>query len=458
MSPPGAATSGLSAPSPTRGPRLEKPLSSSCLDTLATASASSAAAGVATVSFPPKLPAATTNSVPCCRVRVLSVSDTGSVPSVGPAPRLMLTTFARMSTAAHAMPARTPSIVPSPLSSSTLPTASVACGASPRYLPADAAPDPVIVEATCVPCPLPSSTVPFPEKSLLSLTFPARSGWSVSMPVSSTATRTPWPVRPACHAAGAPICGTLSSRLACTLAFNHTFSTPAARCWPPASSRQKRVASDFCSSSAVMPRVDSVRATVPTPAGGAEDFTSNGMFGVCASSYPCRTNPVTLNSSSSNRPDRTSVAASAGITYWSPSWVYSWIGTGFALGAGVTATVVRPLTVRTATRSPVISVTQVACPVVPGGAAPAGAAAPPGAPSTPAASTTASTAPSRTRAVICPPLSCVGPPRQRPPVTSLSPQARHPFSPSAPNRVASTRHGDKTPGHSVPHAHAITYK
>jgi hypothetical protein len=57
---------------------------------------------------------------------------------------------------------------------------------------------------------------------------PAKSGWSALMPVSSTATFTPWPVSPAAHAAGAPICGALTSRKGLWSRSSQTASTPSA--------------------------------------------------------------------------------------------------------------------------------------------------------------------------------------------------------------------------------------
>ena len=99
------------------------------------------------------------------------------------------------------------------------------------YLPPEAAPEPATVDATCVPWPLPSVTSPLPLKSLVAPIRPAKSGWLASMPVSNTATVTPLPVRLRFHAAGAPICGMLSSRLARTLPFNHTR-------WMPSASRR----------------------------------------------------------------------------------------------------------------------------------------------------------------------------------------------------------------------------
>ena len=173
MSLPGAARSGLRALSPSRGPRLEKSLSWSVLVTLPIERAASAAAGVPIEPSWPKLPAAITNSVPCSLLIRLTASDIGSVPSVGQPPRLMFTTLALAPVAAHSMPAMIPSNVPEPESSSTLPTASFASGATPLYLPFDAAPEPSAIDATCVPWPYLSSTVPVGVKFLVA---PIRAG------------------------------------------------------------------------------------------------------------------------------------------------------------------------------------------------------------------------------------------------------------------------------------------
>jgi hypothetical protein len=61
----GAVTSGLTAPSSERGPRLENEASESSRSTAPTVGAASAAPGVPTVDAPgPALPAATTKSAP----------------------------------------------------------------------------------------------------------------------------------------------------------------------------------------------------------------------------------------------------------------------------------------------------------------------------------------------------------------------------------------------------------
>jgi hypothetical protein len=115
---------------------LEKSLRRSSFVTLPTARAASAAAGDDTVcpagSNGKWLPAAATNSVPYRSVSVLTAADIGSVPSVGPPPKLMCTTRAPC-WAAHSMPARmADSGQPPSESAQTLPTSSRASGATPR--------------------------------------------------------------------------------------------------------------------------------------------------------------------------------------------------------------------------------------------------------------------------------------------------------------------------------------
>lgn len=66
-----------------------------------------------------------------------------------------------------------------PSSVQTLPISSFASGATPLYVPPEAAPVPAMVEAVWVPCPLPSTTEPVPVKSLARSppALSARSGW-----------------------------------------------------------------------------------------------------------------------------------------------------------------------------------------------------------------------------------------------------------------------------------------
>jgi hypothetical protein len=176
---PGAAISGLSAPSPTRGPRLEKSAIRSSGSTAATASAESAVDGVVTVRSPgPKLPAETTNSAPVSALIRLTAWLIGSLPLVGYEPRLMFTTSAFAP--AHSIPAMIHESRPQPALLSTLPTSRSAPGATPAYRPAEAAPEPAIVDAVWVPCPCPSCTGSPGTKLCAAATWPARSGWPVS--------------------------------------------------------------------------------------------------------------------------------------------------------------------------------------------------------------------------------------------------------------------------------------
>ncbi|MET9020524.1 hypothetical protein ABZV93_11110 [Actinopolymorpha sp. NPDC004070] len=97
------------------------------------------------------------------------------------------------------------------------------------------------------------------------------------MPVSSTATFTPDPSSPRCQAAGAPICGTLWSRLARTLASSHTRRTPPVRAvavsgcrvfaGAPVSPDQKRAAS--CLRTDTAPAWAAPSRAVSRAAGGA---------------------------------------------------------------------------------------------------------------------------------------------------------------------------------------------
>lgn len=136
MSTPGAVRSGLTALSPTRGPRLENSASwSTPLPgpfTAPTVSAASAAPGAPMLyASGPELPAAMTNSAPVSSLSRLTAWLSGSVPSVGSPPRLMLTIFACWSRAAHSMPARIQESWPLPSLFRTLPMCSEAPGATP---------------------------------------------------------------------------------------------------------------------------------------------------------------------------------------------------------------------------------------------------------------------------------------------------------------------------------------
>ena len=108
MSTPGAVMSGLMAPSPMRGPTLEKSASWSSRSTAPTVSAASALPGEPTVpSCGPELPAAITKSVPYCSDSELTASSSGSTSGVSPPPRLRFAMSAPCS-AAHCMPAMIP--------------------------------------------------------------------------------------------------------------------------------------------------------------------------------------------------------------------------------------------------------------------------------------------------------------------------------------------------------------
>ncbi len=105
MSTPGAVMSGLTAPSPVRGPRLENTARLSSRSTAPTVSAASALPGEPTVSAAPELPAAITNSVPYWAESVFTASSSGSTSGVSPPPRLRFATSAPCS-AAHTIPLR----------------------------------------------------------------------------------------------------------------------------------------------------------------------------------------------------------------------------------------------------------------------------------------------------------------------------------------------------------------
>ena len=116
-----------------------------------------------------------------------------------------------------------------PNSSQTFAEYSLTPGATPLYLPFEAAPLPVMVDATWVPCPTRSMVSVSSVKFCAAITLPARSGWMSSIPVSTTATGTPCPVNPACQATGAPISGTLTSRDGCRIPSSRTVLTSSRR-------------------------------------------------------------------------------------------------------------------------------------------------------------------------------------------------------------------------------------
>ena len=146
---PGAAMSGFTARSPTRGPRLEKLASWSFRSTAATVSALSAVPGVPRLDADgPSLPDEITNSLPVSLVSSLTVCSTGSTPGVSGEPRLMLMTRAGVLRAAHSMPAITHDHWPVPSSPRTLPTTTLASLATPLYFPAEADPRPAMIDDT----------------------------------------------------------------------------------------------------------------------------------------------------------------------------------------------------------------------------------------------------------------------------------------------------------------------
>ncbi len=210
---PGAVRSGLTAPSPIRGPALENSAIRSSSSTAPTVSAASALPGEATVPRSgPLLPEATANRTPFSAETLFTCASIGSIPAESALPRLMLMTSAPWATA-QSTPAMMPESSPTPWSSSTLALISCAPGATPLNR-ASFAPVPAAVEATCVPCPLRSLASGEPLKSRSATTLPARSGWEESIPVSTTAIFTPVPSYERSQAAGAPIWPVLRSSVA----------------------------------------------------------------------------------------------------------------------------------------------------------------------------------------------------------------------------------------------------
>jgi hypothetical protein len=312
----------LSAASPARGPRLENGASASLSSIAPTVSAASALPGEPTVRSAPALPAETTNSAPNSAVRSCTACSIGSTSGVSASPRLMLTTSACWSATAHRMPSMMAESG-QPNRSHTLAAITVASGATPLYRPT---PLPAMVAATCVPCPtwsrssLPSTNV------RCALTRPARSGCVLSTPESTTATRTPAPVYPAAHAAGAPIWGTLTSsatrRTPSSQIFGASGREPAARIARHSDPRLVR------SALATTPRPAGRSRTVVAPAGTAGLAlrlaparpvagllaTISGRSARRSSSYPYDSNAVTSNSRLSSVPARNRGTASAGTT------------------------------------------------------------------------------------------------------------------------------------------------
>ncbi len=391
MPTPGAVISGLAAWSPSRGPWDDDGARRFSASTEPTDSAEFAVDGALTEPGAPSLPAAITNSAPDEALSASTACDIGSVPSEAPDPRLMLTTRACCPTA-HSMPATICEYVPQPVSSRTLPTTSRVSGATPAYRPREAAPLPVMIDATCVPCPLRSiGPTASPVKSADAATASERSGWFGSIPESSTAVRTPAPVRPACHACGAPICGTLRSSDARTRPSSQIRAMPGAAVFavpasagPAATVRQNAPASALRSATAWAWMLGSSRpgtelaatedraAAVPGPS----YRTMSGSTGVRRSSKPSRTNPVTSNSAGSNTPRLSSARASDGTTVTEPFRVDRRKDTSSRPGAGVAVTAcVPPANVSTVTTSPVISVTDAREGWAPAGPDPGGPAA-----------------------------------------------------------------------------------
>ena len=139
--------------------------------------AESAAPGEPMEPGAPALPAAMTKRAPVSLDSEFTAAAIGSVPSLASdEPRLIETTLAWMSLAAHSIPAMICDSLPEPSLLRTLPTARVASGATPFSLPSEAAPLPPTVEVTWVPWPLRSATSWPSMKDLDSVTRDARSG------------------------------------------------------------------------------------------------------------------------------------------------------------------------------------------------------------------------------------------------------------------------------------------
>ena len=313
ISTPGAVTSGFIAPSPRRGPRLEKYASLSLPSTAPTVSASDAAPGEPTVSSAPALPAAITNSAPLDFDKSSTAWLIGSVPSVGRPPKLMLMIFAPCWTA-HSIPAIASESYPPPLLSRTLPISRPAPGATPFSFPPDAVPRPATIDAVWVPWPNRSWTASPGTKLSDATTCLARSGCPASYPVSSTATLTPRPSYPAFHAAGAPICRVDWSRVAWVRPSSQILLTwlPLLKAVGPLMLSQKVLASAFRTVTALLSTLGRVRRRVA--AAGVDGalrrvagaVRRRGNWSLPASSYPCATRSVRLNSCLSRRPSLSS--------------------------------------------------------------------------------------------------------------------------------------------------------
>ncbi len=269
----------------------------------------------------------------------LTASESSSVPSVTAPPRLRLATVAPCA-AAHSIPAMIPEVLPKPKSSSTFPLSSVASGATPLYLPPDAAPVPAAMLATWVPCPTRSAVSPESEKFADASIRPARSACGglspgaapVSIPVSRIAILTPLPVSPRCQAAGPPICGTLLSRDARNCRSSVTrWIVPATRSDDVGVSAAQKSATAFLRIEvARAPMLVSTRDLVApgtTPCRARPRAVAElpayrmitGRVALAASSRCSATRMVTSNRARSRRPAATSGPAADGITTVCPA-------------------------------------------------------------------------------------------------------------------------------------------
>ncbi len=236
-----------------------------------------------------------TNSGPPSAESSFTACDVGSVPSDPLGVPRLIDTMSAPCALAHSMPAIEYDSSPVPSLPSTLPTRRRAPGAAPFSLAPEAAPVPAMVEAVCVPWPLPSSTLWPGTKLAVASTCPTRSGWSRSAPVSSTATLTPVPSRPCCHASVALICAVSVASEASTLPSSHSLPMPPDRDFgsePGAMPFQNDVARPLSARSAFAWIEESVRtdsaslgvagAFAVRAAAGAVAIT--GTVSVCASS------------------------------------------------------------------------------------------------------------------------------------------------------------------------------
>ncbi len=157
----------------------------------------------------PQLPLETTTTMPEATASLIASSMARS--SCSGLPRLMLIMSAPLPIA-HPIAAIMLDVSPFSSSPITFPFSSCAPGATPSYFPPEAV-VPAMIPATCVPCPSLSFALPEFEKSFSAATFPLSIGCSLSIPVSRTATFTPFPVYPASQNVFAFVNGTLSARV-----------------------------------------------------------------------------------------------------------------------------------------------------------------------------------------------------------------------------------------------------